>query len=90
MTGDFGLRVRSGTALRRSVALCAVAMLAGCAPTVTGTAVSPVNDPFHVADLPAKDGPSGLRDNAPAAVGKVQNTNNSDVDRLALLSLIHI
>ena len=87
MTGDFGLRVRSGTALRRSVAVCAVAMLAGCAPTVTGTAVSPVNDPFHVADLPAKDGPSGLRDNAPAAVGKVQNTNNSDVDRLALQAI---
>ncbi|MUL67340.1 peptidase [Mycobacterium sp. CBMA 234] len=84
MKHDFGLR---GTVLKRSVVLCAVALMTGCAPTVTGTAVSPVNDPFHVADLPAKDGPSGLRPDAPAAVGKVKNTNNSDVDRLALQAI---
>lgn len=87
MTGDLGLRVTRGKALKHAAAVCAVALLAGCAPTVEGTAVSPVNDPFHVADLPAKDGPSGLRDNAPPAVGKVQNTNNGDVDRLALQAI---
>lgn len=33
------------------------------------------------------DGPSGPRDNAPAPTGTVENTDNGDIDKLALLSL---
>ena len=46
-----------------------------------------LNDPFRVGDLPAADGPSGPRPNAPAPTGKVVNTNNGPIDKLALLSI---
>ena len=46
-----------------------------------------LNDPFRVGDLPATNGPSGPRPNAPAPTGKVVNTNNGPIDKLALLSI---
>lgn len=54
---------------------------------VPGNAVSILNDPFRVGGLPATDGPSGPRPNAPAPTGTVLNTNNGPIDKLSLLSL---
>ncbi len=83
--------MRSTTALNRwlrlSVVLAAVVLLfTGCGATVGGQAVSPLYDPFHVGGLPAVDGPSGVRDGAPASEGKVLNSDGGPADRLAMLA----
>ncbi len=65
----------------------AVLLVAGCSTFVEGRALSMLNDPFRVGDLPAADGPSGPRPNAPSPTGKVVNTNNGPIDKLALLSV---
>ena len=65
----------------------AVLLVAGCSTFVEGRALSMLNDPFRVGDLPAVDGPSGPRPNAPSPTGKVVNTNNGPIDKLALLSV---
>ena len=65
----------------------AVLLVAGCSTMVEGRALSMINDPFRVGDLPATNGPSGPRPNAPAPTGKVVNTNNGPIDKLALLSI---
>lgn len=73
---------------RRTTALlaaCAV-VLAGCGQTVDGHASLTMYDPFRVGDLPAVDGPSGPKPDAPAPAGEVQGTDDGEVDRLALLS----
>ena len=44
-------------------------------------------DPDRVGGLPATDGPSGPRANAAAPTGTVENTDNGEVDRLALLAI---
>jgi len=49
--------------------------------------MSILNDPFRVGGLPATNGPSGPRPNAPAATGTVINTNNGAIDKLSLLSI---
>ena len=67
-----------------AVALCAVTVLTGCATQVVGRAVSPLYDPFHVAGLPAVEGPSGPRSDAPRPVGKVAFSDDGPVDALAL------
>nr|BBX79076.1 lipoprotein peptidase LpqM [Mycobacterium florentinum] len=46
-----------------------------------------LNDPFRVGDLPATDGPSGIRANGPAPTGTVINTDNGAIDKLSLLSV---
>lgn len=66
---------------------CISMLLTGCGSVTTGQAVSPVYDPFRAGGLPAVDGPSGVRENAPAPEGNVENTDGGDADRLALLSL---
>lgn len=69
-------------------ALSAVITIAtGCTTTITGTPVSPLYDPFTVAGLPATDGPSGVRADAPDPTGTVLNTNGSDADHVALLGV---
>ncbi|WP_281373878.1 peptidase [Mycobacterium vicinigordonae] len=71
-----------------TVYLGAVLMVAGCSPTVVaGRAVSILNDPFRVGGLPATNGPSGIRPNAPAPTGTVVNTDKGAIDKLALLSI---
>ena len=62
-------------------------LLAGCGGVVQGHAVSPLYDPFRVAGLPAEDGPSGVKDGAPDPEGDVKDTDNGDLDKLALLSV---
>jgi len=79
-----GLRTIAG-----ALAACAVLFLPACstATVVAGHGVSPINDPNHVGDLPAADGPSGIKDGAPAATGTVQNTDHGDIDKLVLLAV---
>lgn len=67
-------------------ALSAV-LLAGCSSTTHGQAVSPLTDPFRVGGLPAADGPSGPRENAPQPDGAVTNTDDGQIDHLALLGM---
>lgn len=73
----------------RSVLVWAAAVLlaAGCSTFVDGRALSMLNDPFLVGGLPATNGPSGIRSNAPSPTGKVLNTDNGAIDKLALLSV---
>jgi predicted metalloprotease len=71
--------------------LCTAAVLSGCASApapvvVQGRAVSMLFDPNRVAGLPVTDGPSGPRSAPPSAAGRVANTDDSSVDRLALLT----
>ncbi len=77
--------------MRLGRALAAVALAAslatGCSSIVAGEAVSPLYDPFRVGGLPAVDGPSGIREDAPEPVGAVDNTDGGDVDRLAALAV---
>ena len=54
------------------VAACVALLLAGCASTTPGQAVSPLYDPFRAGGLPAEDGPSGIREDAPAPEGDVR------------------
>ena len=48
-----------------------------------GKAVSVFDDPFHVAGMPATDGPTGLRDDAAGPSREVQGTDGGEVDELA-------
>jgi hypothetical protein len=68
-------------------AACAALMVAGCGSTTQGLAVSPLYDPFRAGGLPAQDGPSGIRENAPAPEGDVQDTDGGDADKLATLAV---
>ncbi|OSC42685.1 peptidase [Mycobacterium decipiens] len=82
-------RSRRVTPAVRAAIACvgAVLVIAGCTTVVDGRALSMLNDPFRVGGLPATNGPSGARPNAPAATGTVINTNNGAIDKLALLSV---
>ncbi len=86
---DNRARNRRRAALLRAAIACAGAALvvAGCATFVDGRALSMLNDPFRVAGLPATNGPSGIRSNAPSPTGTVVNTDNGAINTLALLSV---
>lgn len=59
------------------VTTCAALVLAGCQTTIAGRALSPLYNPFEVGGLPARDGPSGIRENAPQPTGTVHATDNA-------------
>nr|WP_108926275.1 peptidase [Mycobacterium montefiorense] len=84
-----GYRRRTVTGSLQAVIACAAAVLvvAGCTTVLEGRALSMLNDPFHVGDLRATNGPSGPRPNGPATDGTVVNTDNGAIDKLALLSV---
>ncbi len=44
-------------------------------------------DPYRVAGLPTSDGPSGPTVALPAATGRVDNTDDGEIDRAALLAI---
>lgn len=78
----------NSAALRSALVWAATALVvAGCTTFVDGRALSMLNDPFLVGGLPATNGPSGIRSNAPSPTGKVLNTDNGPIDNLALLSV---
>jgi predicted metalloprotease len=84
-----GARGCTAVALPRAAIACAAAILvvAGCTTFVEGRALSMLNDPFRVGGLPATNGPSGIRPNAPSPSGTVVNTDNGTIDKLSLLSV---
>lgn len=75
--------------VRAVIAACVVLTLAGCgqATVVDGRAVSMRYDPFRVAGLPTSDGPSGPKMPLPSAAGRVENTDDGEIDRAALLAI---
>ncbi|MCV7099840.1 peptidase [Mycobacterium palustre] len=77
-----------GRRLKAAIACAgAVLVVAGCSTFVEGRALSMLNDPFRVGGLPATNGPSGIRSNAPSPTGTVVNTDNGAIDKLSLLSI---
>jgi len=68
-------------------AVCAGLLIAGCSSVTEGRAVSTLYDPFRAGGLPAEDGPSGVRDDAPEPTGDVQDTDGGDIDSLTLLAV---
>ena len=72
---------------KTAAAACLAVLVTACGGVTQGRATSPLYDPFRVAGLPAQDGPSGVRANAPPPVGDVQDTDGGDVDALALLAV---
>jgi predicted metalloprotease len=89
--GHGGRRRTVISSLRAAIA-CAgtVLVVAGCTTVVEGRSLSMLNDPFHVGDLPATNGPSGPRANGPGSSGTVVNTDNGAIDKLSLLSVTDI
>jgi predicted metalloprotease len=69
------------------IAASVALLLAGCASTTAGVAVSPLYDPFRAGGLPAEDGPSGIREDAPAPQGEVKGGDGGDADKLATLGV---
>jgi len=65
------------------IAGCSALLITGCTTTLQGKAVSAFDDPFHVAGMPATDGPTGLRPDAHGAVRDVEGTDNGEIDKLA-------
>ena len=65
------------------IATCAALLVAGCTTTLQGKAVSVFDDPFHVAGMPATDGPTGLRPDAQGPARDVEGTDNGAIDELA-------
>ena len=80
-------RLRRAAGLAATVSVAAAIGVTGCSTLVKGHGSSMLYDPFHVGGLPAVDGPSGPRSDAPEPTGTVKNTNHGDEDKLALLSL---
>lgn len=70
-----------------AAALVVTLLVAGCGSTIPGRAVSPLYDPFRAGGLAAQDGPSGIREDAPAPEGDVENGDGSDADKLATLAV---
>ena len=69
------------------IAASVALLLAGCASTTPSLAVSPLYDPFRAGGLPAEDGPSGIREDAPAPQGEVKGGDGGDADKLATLGV---
>lgn len=82
------IRARYRRPLRAAIGCAAaILMVAGCTTFVDGRALSMLNDPFRVGGLPATNGLSGIRSNAPSPTGTVVNTDNGAIDKLSLLSV---
>jgi hypothetical protein len=70
-----------------AAASCVALVVAGCGSTTQGRAVSPLYDPFRAGGLAAQDGPSGIRETAPAPEGDVKDGDGGDADKLATLAV---
>ncbi len=79
-------RFTGATAVAASVVLLAT----GCTNLLPGKPVSVFEDPFHVAGMPATDGPSGARSDAPTPTRDVAGGNGGKEDELAALSVSDI
>jgi predicted metalloprotease len=79
-------RLTGATALVASLAL----LLTGCTNLLPGKPVSVFDDPFHVAGMPATDGPSGVRSDAPGPTRDVDGGTSGTDDRLAAQAISDI
>lgn len=66
-----------------TVLVAATLAATACSATTEGQAVSIYEDPFTVAGLPARGGPSGPRDGVPNAPLAVAGTDGGEIDALA-------
>ncbi|GAA4481764.1 zinc metallopeptidase LpqM [Rhodococcus olei] len=66
-----------------AAAVAGAALLAGCGSVIDGRPVSIYDNPFTVAGLPATDGPSGPRPDAPPSTLAVRGADGSAADTLA-------
>jgi predicted metalloprotease len=64
--------------------------LVGCTNLLEGKPVSVFDDPFHVAGMPATEGPTGLRADATEPTRTVQDSDGGKADGLALESVSDI
>lgn len=72
------------------VAACTVLVLASCATTIGGKAVSVFDDPFRVAGMEAVDGPTGLRPDAAKQPRSVDGTDGGRIDEIGGQSIADI
>jgi predicted metalloprotease len=75
--------MRTSRVIGAVLAICLTVLLAGCTTTLQGKAVSVFDDPFHVAGMPATDGPTGLRSDAHGSVRDVEGTDHGEIDKLS-------
>jgi predicted metalloprotease len=75
--------MRRRRAVAAVIATCSTLLIPACTTTLQGKAVSVFDDPFHVAGLPASDGPTGLRPDAHGDVRDVEGTDHGQMDKLA-------
>ncbi len=68
----------------------AVLLVAGCARLMDGEPVSVFADPFHVGGLPAVNGYSGLRPDAPPPMVATGGSDDGAVDEVARQSITDI
>ena len=76
--------------MRLAGVIVACLALVGCSHLLGGKPVSVFDDPFHVAGLPATDGPSGVRPDAPKPTRDVVGATVGRDDELAALSVSDI
>lgn len=76
--------------LGMAVACCLAMVLASCSTVVPGKPASVFSDPFRVAGLPASDGPTGLRPDAPSPSRDVKHGDGGEIDKLAASSVSDI
>jgi hypothetical protein len=62
----------------------------GCTHLLDGKPVSVFGDPFHVAGMPATDGPSGARSDAARATRAAEGGDGGTEDQLAAQSVSDI
>ena len=72
------------------IAACTVLLVAACSQTLEGKPVSVFDDPFHVAGMPASDGPTGLRPDAEEPSRDVTGGDGGEIDELAASSISDI
>ena len=75
---------------RRHIAACTALLVAACSQTLEGKPVSVFDDPFHVAGMPAIDGPTGLRPDAEEPSRDVTDGDGGEIDELAASSISDI
>ena len=68
------------------IATCTALLVTSCSQTLQGKPVSVFDDPFHVAGMPASDGPTGLRPDAEEPTRDVTNGDGGEIDELAAIA----
>src|SRR5699024_8027808 len=90
-SGSAGRRRRSGTATTAVVVLTCIALISGCAHTISGTpTTSTTTSANEVAGLPVTDGPSGPKQQPTEPGRPVAGTDHGRTDELARTAVADI